>query len=291
MVGQRHPGEPCLMSLPTNAECRGVLSRIYTLYRDYFDLAEKQRRWRLREDIPWDLCNPSLSPALANVVHTLCGIEMNLPNYLSQLIPQSRASRGATWFLACWGYEESKHSLALSDWLLRSGQRTPEQLTDLESLVFSQNMRLPHDSALGMLCFLMVQERATWLTYKNLRTLADGRDAALDRLLYFISIDECAHYDFFRKLVEVYLEEDREQVLEQLRLVCSNSPLPEIRLFTDSAQCERQLKELRIFDADIYHFQVFEPILADLGLTGKDLRQRHSKRETMAMASIRGDSR
>ena len=38
------------------------------LYRDHFDRAEKKRRWSLRDDIPWGQCNPSLDPAIADVV-------------------------------------------------------------------------------------------------------------------------------------------------------------------------------------------------------------------------------
>lgn len=193
-------------------------------------------------------------------------------------------SRGLTWFLATWGYEESKHSLALGDWLLQSGQRTEEEMADLEAFVFSKAWRLPNDSALGMLCRMMLQERTAWLTYKNLRTLVAGTDPALDRTLYFLGIDECAHYDFCRRLALIYLEDDREETLEQLRMASSEFAMPALRLFADSDQRERQLKELRLFDEDIFYFQVFEPTLADLGLTRKDLRQRQDKREIMAVS-------
>ncbi len=40
-----------------------VQKKIYLLFRDYFDRAEKKRRWSIRDDIPWDQCNPSLNPA------------------------------------------------------------------------------------------------------------------------------------------------------------------------------------------------------------------------------------
>ena len=39
--------------------------KIYKLYRDYFDLAEKKRRWNLQRDIPWDQINTeAISPAV-----------------------------------------------------------------------------------------------------------------------------------------------------------------------------------------------------------------------------------
>ena len=47
------------------------------------------------------------------------------------------------WMLANWGYEESKHSMVLGDWLLRSGQRTEEQMIDMTNNVFKQEWELP----------------------------------------------------------------------------------------------------------------------------------------------------
>jgi len=129
----------------------------------------------------------------------------------------------------------------------------------------------------------MLQERATWLTYKRLRAKINGNDPALDRILHYISIDECAHYDFFRRLVAVYLEDERAETLEQLRQVTNTFAMPALHMFADSDKRERQIKEMRLFDEDIFYYQVFEPILKDLGLTKKDLRQRQSKREIMAV--------
>ena len=41
---------------------------LYRLYREFFDRAEKKRRWSLREDIPWDECNPNLDPAMPSEI-------------------------------------------------------------------------------------------------------------------------------------------------------------------------------------------------------------------------------
>jgi acyl-[acyl-carrier-protein] desaturase len=271
------------MSVAIKSESSQIKTRIYQLYRDYFDRAEKKRRWRLEEDIPWNQCNPAIAPAIADVVQTFCTVEMYLPDYLSKLIPQVRAIRGRAWFLANWGYEESRHSLGFGDWLVRSGHRSDEAMADLESEVFSHEWELPYDNARGMVCYTMFQERATWLTYKNLRAHLNGDDPALDRLLQYISIDECAHYDFFRKLVAIYLEDDREATLEQLRHVANTFAMPALHLFADSDRREQQIRELRLFDYDIFYYEVFAPTLMELGLNRTDLRQRQSKREMMAV--------
>src|SRR5262245_23646676 len=228
-------------------ETREVRAKIYHLYRDYFDRAEKKRRWSLADDIPWDQCNRSLDPAIADVVETFCAVELYLPDYLSKLIPQVRAVRGRAWMLANWGYEESKHSMALGDWLLRAGQRSDEAMADLEREVFSHEWNLPYDNARAMVCYTMFQELATWLHYANVRKIANGACPALDRVLHLVSIDERAHYDFFRKLVGLYLEEDREGTLEQLRRVSNTFRMPAVHMLADSRMRMEEVRQLRIF--------------------------------------------
>src|SRR5262245_39636434 len=116
-----------------HARCPELEKSIWRMYRDFFDLAEKRRRWSLRDDIPWEQTNPELNPAIADVVESFCAVELYLPDYTSKILPVVRSCRGRTWFYANWGYEESKHSLALHDWLLRSRKRSEEQLTDLDA--------------------------------------------------------------------------------------------------------------------------------------------------------------
>ena len=273
------------MADPTQPDNPVVAKKLYHLFRDYFDRAEKKRRWSMKEDIPWDKCNKSLNPAIADVVETFCAVELYLPDYLSKLIPQVRANRGRAWMLANWGYEESKHSMVLSDWLFRSGQRSDEEMVDMERRVFAHEWDLPHDSALAMICYTTVQELATALHYRNLRKVCDesGGDPALSELLRLISIDECAHYDFFLRCVQIYLEADRPATLEALRRVLNDFKMPAIHMLFDGQQRIAAVQELKIFDFDIYYRQVFEPILERLGLTRVDLRRRNHSREIMVV--------
>ena len=91
----------------------------------------------MADDIPWDQCNRGMDPAVADVVESFCAVELYLPDYVGKALPLVRANKGWAWFHANWGYEESKHSLALGDWLLRSGLRSDEQMADLEGQVFA----------------------------------------------------------------------------------------------------------------------------------------------------------
>ncbi len=272
------------MADPTPLGHPELEAAVWRLYRDFFDMAERRRRWSIRDDIPWDACNPRLDPALADVVESFCAVELYLPDYSSKILPVVRPSRGRAWFYANWGYEESKHSLALGDWLLKSGNRTDEQMTDLQARLFEHEWNLPHDSALGMLVYAMVQERATALNYRNLRrrTLERGGDPALEKLLMLLAVDEQAHYGFFRDCVALYLKFDTEGTLAQLRRVMNDFAMPAIDDMADGRRRVARIRELDIFSEDAYYREVYLPVLAELGVDRAELRNRLPRRKSVA---------
>jgi acyl-[acyl-carrier-protein] desaturase len=266
-------------------EERVLEKKFWTLYRNFFDLAEKNRRWSIRDDIPWDQCNPHLDPAIADVVESFTAVELYLPDYTSKILPIVRSSKGRTWFYANWGYEESKHSLALGDWLTISGHRSDEQMADLEGEVFQREWNLPHGSRLGMMVYAMTQELATWLAYRNLRlqTLDRGGDPALCALLMRVAVDERAHFDFFRQCVQIHLEHDRPATLEQMRRVMTNFQMPAIHdLLSESKRRVAAVKALHIMDEDIYYREIFLPILAMLRVDRRELRERLPSKKSLA---------
>jgi acyl-[acyl-carrier-protein] desaturase len=259
---------------PDNPE---LLSGIYHLYREFFDLAEKKRRWSLTDDIPWSQCNRAIDPAIADVVESFCAVELYLPDYVAKALPMIRANRGWAWFHANWGYEESKHSLALGDWLLRSGTRTEEQMADLEGQVFAHEWNLPHDSPSGMLIYAMVQELATWVHYRNLRRKVDEQgDPALSALLGLITVDERAHHAFYRSVVQMFLRLDRQETLEQLRRVLLTFSMPAVHLLADGRRRMEAIRRLEIFSEDIFLHEVYQPILTVLGVNHQELRHKAS---------------
>jgi acyl-[acyl-carrier-protein] desaturase len=262
------------MASPAPARPQTLEAGLLQLYRDFFDLAERKRRWSLREDIPWDACNPLLDPAIADLVESFCAVELYLPDYVAQAMTVFRPSRACAWFYANWGYEESKHSLALSDWLLRSRMRSEEQVADLESRVFQGHWQAPHDSAVAMLCYAMTQELATGLTYRNLRRLLGrGRDPALASVLGFLGVDEQAHHSFFLNAVRLFLEHDRPGTLRQLRAVLHGFAMPAIYELADGRRRVEAIKALGVFNDEMYFHDVYQPILAALGITRPELRR------------------
>jgi acyl-[acyl-carrier-protein] desaturase len=247
-------------------------AKIWQLYRDYFDVAERKRRWSLRDDIPWGQCNPGLDPAVADVVETFCMVELFLPDYLAKQLPQVRASKGRAWMLASWGYEESKHSMALNDWMLGGRHRSEKQLREMDNSVFEREWGLKYDDPLASVVYTMVQEVATRVNYRNLRKVAGGRCPALDKVLELVQIDEAAHGGFFRQLVQVYLEVDRAATLERIRLVFNTFTMPADLLLADGRRRAEAIKSLGIFDERVFLTEVVTPLLAQLGLTRADIR-------------------
>jgi hypothetical protein len=126
-----------------------------------------------------------------------------------------------------------------------------------------------------------MQELATWLNYRNLRQVVKqrGGDPALDRILTLLMVDERSHYHFFKQVLLLHLECHRAATLEQIRLVCNTFQMPAYNLFLDSKRRVEQVRELNVFDEEIFFFQVFEPFLVALGLTKADLKDRNSRRE------------
>lgn len=265
----------------------GLEEAYYRLYRDFFDMAEKKRRWSLRDDIPWEQVNRSLNPAVADIVESFCVVELYLPDYMAKNLPRFRDRRGRAWFYVNWGYEESKHSLALGDWLLRSGSRTEAQMADLEREVFQHEWNLPTDNPLGMVLYGMIQELATWLNYRNLRRHVDEMgDPALSKVLSLITVDERAHHDFYRRIGMMYLDRDREGTIEQLRRAIASFAMPALYMLAGSRQREATIKELGIFDQDIFYRDVVRPLLERLGITWPEFRQRKPGRKSLSTPTM-----
>jgi acyl-[acyl-carrier-protein] desaturase len=262
------------MATPAQASLQPLEAGLLRLYRDFFDLAERKRRWSLRGDIPWVACNPLLDPAIADLVESFCAVELYLPDYVAKAMAIFRRSRACACFYANWGYEEAKHSLALAEWLLRSRMRSEEQMADLEGLVFERHWEVPHDSAVAMLCYAMTQELATGLTYRNLRRLlGEGRDPALASVLGFLGVDEQAHHSFFLKAVRLFLEHDRAGTLGHLRRVLHSFAMPAIYELADGRQRVEAIKALGVFNDAMYFRDVYQPILGALGVTRLELRR------------------
>jgi acyl-[acyl-carrier-protein] desaturase len=247
--------------------------RLWAGFREFFRKAERKRRWNVDEDIPWHLARPSSSLAIVSIIESFCAVELFLPDYVGKAIPMFRNNRTWSWSHMNWGYEEAKHSMALSDWLIKSGHRTEEYVADLATGLLQQEWNLPEEGAVSMLMYAMVQELATWLNYRNLRNhVNEHDDPCLWTILGFIQIDERAHHSYYKDVIKIFLEVDRQGSLERLKRVLNNFSMPASNLLGDTRQVAADIQAMEIFSIDIFYRDVYLPLLEDLGVSRQELR-------------------
>jgi acyl-[acyl-carrier-protein] desaturase len=176
--------------------------------------------------------------------------------------------------LANWGYEESKHSMALEDWLVRSGHRTEKQMEQIADGVLANEWQVHYGTPRAAVIYTMFQELATQLHYRNLRKVAGGKDPALDKVLELVGTDEAAHAHFFRTLVGIYLEDDREPTLAAFRHVVNTFRMPADGMLADGRRRAEAVRSLGIFSEHVFFDEVYQPLMHRLGLTRADLRSK-----------------
>ncbi len=248
-------------------------NRFFELYIDFFNRAEVERRWNVQKDIPWDKCNPKVSDAIALIVESFCAVELFLPDYTSKILQLIRKSRGRAWFQANWGYEESKHSLVLEEWLVRSGKRTPQEVRDFSGAVLEREWELPFSTPRQMMIYTTFQELSTGLNYKNLRRKAiEQGDKALATALSFVARDESAHYQFFQDGVKLYMQEDRDGTLEDMKTVLEGFRMPAQDLIPNWEVRGQTIIGEKIFSDRIFYKDIMRPILSILGTSRDELQ-------------------
>jgi acyl-[acyl-carrier-protein] desaturase len=251
---------------------RALREKFYRAYWEFFEHAEKSRRWSVSEDIPWDAAaKEPRNEKLALCAETFCGVEMYLPDYIIGNLEAVHGSFGRSWFGANWGYEESKHALALREYLKRSGHRTDDQLFDFEEKIFSKHWVPPFTAERQMTLYAVIQERTTFVIYKKQekRCVAEGNHV-LAGIYKLIARDEMAHARFYEDISEIHLAEDRQGTLADLAHVFRNFKMPAADLVPDYDSRVEVMRTAGI-DRAVFLTEVWAPILKALKVTRHDL--------------------
>ena len=148
--------------------------KFYSIYMDFFEVAERKRRWNIFDDVPWnELSSASNTEARAIRIETYCAEEMYLPDYTAASNELLRGVFGLAWFQNAWSYEESRHGLVFREYLIRSGLRTQAQFDKFETDVFSRSWKVPFKTRRQMSCYGALQESATYLAYRAQKDRAE----------------------------------------------------------------------------------------------------------------------
>jgi acyl-[acyl-carrier protein] desaturase len=263
-------------------------NRFYDLYLEYFHKAEAHRRWNLLNDIPWNEIKRDPDPTITRIMEAYMAVELYLPDYTSKILHLIRASRGRAWFQANWGYEESKHSLALEMWLTRSGARTDAEMRAFEEEILAREWNLPYETPLEMIIYTVFQEYATKLNYQGLRRFArESGDAALDKVLALLARDEVGHFEFFKNGVLIHMDQDRDKVLEGLDRVISTFRMPAADIIPDWDTRDQLIRDTRIFDNRIFTHEVVFPVLKALKIDRNEFRRARQRLRSAEAAQLK----
>jgi len=269
--------------------------RMYREYMEFFDRAEKTRRWHPFNDIPWEWMQRSTiaeqisdkkglatEENVATCLETFCAVELFIPDYTQNGLNLSREIFGQAWFHLAWGYEESKHALTFREYLLRSGLRTLEQYMDFEEKILEKQWYLPFQTNREMACYGALQEVATYLIYAAQREKYKAENnPVLVQIFNLIGRDEAAHASFYRKFLQFEFEEDPLGAAEDLAHVIANFQMPGVELVPDFDQ-RLQTDGVGI-STQVFLQRGIMPTLKEYGMTRRDMLQAlHRRREREA---------
>ncbi len=210
---------------------------LYQLYRRFFETAERERRWNLWTDLPWDRVNREASDALVQAVLAAYAEELFLPDYGGKTLHLLRASRGRAWFVTRWMYEEGKHSLALGEWLIRSGKQDENTVRDEADRLLARETRdLLIPEPVPAMLENLTREQDEVARYDALVALARAEnDVALAVLCAKIVSDERSHAAFFRDALRLIGAREPARVADAVARVAD---LPQFARFAPGLRAE-----------------------------------------------------
>ena len=249
--------------------------QFFDSYKEFFDHAEDKRRWNLMKDIPWAevKTDKGVGEDLVSIIESFWAVEMYIPDYAAKLVSMYRTNRGFAWFQLNWGYEESKHSRAIEEWLIRSGHRTERQVSEFADRVLQKSWTPPHDTPRRMFIYTTIQELATQVNYLGLAKLCKAaQDPALDKTLLLIAADEGNHHRFFADTVKIFLNDDRIGTLQDLAYVLQKFEMPAHQLIPNWERYGNLIESSGIYNGRVFVRRVLFPVLERLGVSRDELK-------------------
>nr|MBP8251684.1 hypothetical protein [Herpetosiphon sp.] len=146
-------------------------------YIEYFRKAVKTRNWIPWDDLPlreMEQHGHLLSADTITLIQSFLGVEDYVGDYVEDVINIVHGNRERRNLQLQWGAEEAKHAEAWELVLLHSGVRTAEQIRHYRDRVADHRWTMfenhpGFDTPLGVAVYAMVQERATYFNYDELR--------------------------------------------------------------------------------------------------------------------------
>ncbi len=203
---------------------------LYALYKAHFAQADAERHWNPWSSVDWAVETPSPSPALVDATLALWRDAVLLPDYAALNQNLLRASRGRAWFWTHWSYEESKHLVALQEWLTRKGGWDDAALAAAsEELLSRYRWEPPCDEATCVCVDALLYELSQIERLEALaaQAVAEG-ETALAQLTGFLIADDQAQRDYLTEALRVIGKRYPERLSEAIQTVATSHEAPEL---------------------------------------------------------------
>src|SRR3712207_4005067 len=295
-----HLEHPHVIGGPWTREAReqAIQEEVRLAYIDYFRKAVKVRNWFPWDDVPLAEMRERghlLSEDTITLIESFLGIEDFVGDYVADainIVGKIRARRNIS---LVWGMEEAKHAESWELVLLHSGVRTQKQLDEYRDKVNAHTwtMRENHpglDTPLGVAVYAMVQERATFFNYDELRKRiradyglpeqatpeerARGKQIGAAGAFKIVSTDEIAHHAMFLRIVDIHKKYLPEETLDMVFRVLAGFNMPALYLIPNEAEMRAALERTRLYTPLKHRRSVATPILDALGLENKRALER-----------------
>ncbi|MEU9289037.1 acyl-ACP desaturase [Streptomyces sp. NPDC048275] len=191
--------------------------------------------WSL-SDIDWSATRAAdLTDDDHSIVRFITYVEDHIPAFLSfnlTAFPTTGDISVSTYhrnreyarFLFAWANDEEKHASALSHYQLAASIADEQTLNEDLAEVGRKPFAIQYEDPLEAFLYLLLQEKATQLFYRNYRQVV--KEPVLRQLLHLMSRDEARHFGFYSRLVEESLERDGAHTLDRAREVLADFRMP-----------------------------------------------------------------
>lgn len=266
-------------------------------FEGYFSKAMKVRNW-VPNELPikeMHQLGHLLTTDTVTMIQAYLGVEEYVGDYVQEGLELFHNNRVRRNLQLAWGMEELKHGWAWELVLRHSEVRTEPQLHEYIEEVLSHKwtMRENHpglETPLGVLCYSMVQERATYFNYDEMRKRIRheyglpvkasveerkrGHQIGAAGAFQIVGRDEIAHHGIFLDLVRIHLRYLPDETLETIFKVFRGFTMPALDLIPDSDMLEEAMRRTLLHTPRKQVMYVNNPILEALGLESKRALER-----------------
>ncbi len=291
---------PGFISGPWTREARerAISEEVRLAYIDYFRKAVKTRNWFPWDDLPlaemWERGH-LLSEDTVTLIESFLGIEDYVGDYVADainIVGKIRARRNIS---LVWGMEEAKHAESWELVLLHSGVRTQKQIDEYRDKVNAHTWTMGEnhpgfDTPLGVAVYAMVQERATFFNYDELRKRIRfeyglpeqatpeerqrGKQVGAAGAFKIVANDEIAHHGMFLRIVDIYKKYLPEETLDMVFRVLAGFNMPALYLIPNASDLKAALERTKLYTPLKHGRSVANPVLDALGLDNKRALER-----------------